>query len=139
MTFRVTLACNATHKNSQKFFRACICTLTMCNVSVTLKAKRDLNKHVYYHSVPMSKMVTQAHLSSCHVSYLVWRDSISPRSFTRFFRNRKVQDLHSKNHVVKFTTAKIYSVRFQKSIESKILFIFTFNSPSFKSSNSRER
>jgi hypothetical protein len=47
--------------------------------------------------------------------------------------------LHSKNHVVKFTTAKTYSVRFQKSIVSKILFILTFNSSSIKSSNSRER
>jgi hypothetical protein len=35
--------------------------------------------------------------------------------------------IHSKNHVVKFTTAKTYSVRFQKLIESKILFILTFN------------
>jgi hypothetical protein len=32
-----------------------------------------------------------------------------------------------------------YSVRFQKSIESKILFILTFNSSSYKSSNSHER
>jgi hypothetical protein len=46
---------------------------------------------------------------------------------------------HSKNHVVKFTTAKTYSVRFQKMIESKILFILTFNSSFFKSLNSRER
>jgi hypothetical protein len=44
-----------------------------------------------------------------------------------------------KNHVVKFTTAKTYSVRFQKLIESKILFISTFNSSSFMCSNSRER
>jgi hypothetical protein len=36
--------------------------------------------------------------------------------------------MHSKNHVVKLTTAKTYSVRFQKSIESKILIILTFNS-----------
>jgi hypothetical protein len=46
--------------------------------------------------------------------------------------------MHSKKLVVKFTTARTYSVRFQKSIESKILFISTFNSSSFKSSKSRE-
>jgi hypothetical protein len=44
-----------------------------------------------------------------------------------------------KNYVVKFTTAKTYSVRLQKTIESKILFILTFNNSFFKSSNSRER
>jgi hypothetical protein len=33
--------------------------------------------------------------------------------------------VHSKNHVVKFTRAKTYSVLFQKPIESKILCILT--------------
>jgi hypothetical protein len=47
--------------------------------------------------------------------------------------------LHSKNRVVNFTTAKTYTVRVQKSMEFKTIFILTFNGPSFKSWNSRER
>jgi hypothetical protein len=47
--------------------------------------------------------------------YLIcWIIFINSRWFSTQWNN------HSKNHVVNFTTTKTYSVRFQKSIESKI-------------------
>jgi hypothetical protein len=48
-------------------------------------------------------------------------------------------ELHSKNHVADFTSAKTYSPRLSKSTKSKILLILVIDCLIFKKWNSRER